>query len=574
MKNGIQSLKKAVGLLIAGIVMMVVMAGSAMAQVELVPVGNQVYDFLKRMQVKGIVTEFNSGALPISRDEVGAMLRKVESEKQKLSGVDKSMLEDYLVEFEYDAKGTIKDNPHLFKGNFNSDYIFGNKKQKHVYDYADSNATFFLDVTGMLSYRQSRGDSIGSNGITLGEIGFRARGTLFSSVGYYLRVSNGQKLKGEISDVDFAASTDPKLKGNTKFVNEKKNFDTYEGYLRYSTKSNWLSVTVGKEAVTDGFGYIDKMFLSTNTVPFSFAKIDLKYKSFSYSFLYGSLKGDSLGVDIPNKSIAMHRLDIHALENLRFGVYESIIISSTGFSFTYLNPLSFLISADLNSGADETTKNNALLGFDFEYVPVRTLAIQGTLLIDDLNFATLGSHSRNDYYGDENKFGYQAGIYWTEAFTLPALTLSMEYTRLDPFVYSHRSNKNGYTNWDMSLGHALQPNSDEVAVRLNWAATNRIKLDFIYRHQRSGGGYLLDSLGKVIYNYGGDINRGDHDYDLDNSFLMGNRVNRDILTLGILVEPIKQYYIEFRANYNIQDLQYINKTKKDFYFFLTGYIDF
>lgn len=548
--------------------------GNAIAQVELVPVGNSVYDFLKRMQVKGIVTEFNSAMLPISRDEVGAMLLKVETARQKLSGVDRDILEDYMAEFEYDAKRTIKNNPHLFQGNFNSDYVFGNKKQKHVYDYADSSASFFLDATGMLTYRQSRGDSIGSNQISLGEIGFRARGTFYNTVGYYLRVSNGQKLKGDVSDVLFAANTDPKLKGNTKFVNEKKNFDTYEGYLRYQTKTNWLAVTVGKEALTNGFGYIDKMFLSTNTVPFSFIKLDLKYKALSYTFLYGSLKGDSLGVDIPNKTIAMHRVDLHAAENFRLGIYESIIISSTPFSFTYLNPVSFLISADLNSGTDETTKNNALMGIDFEYVPVKTLAFQGTLLIDDLNLATLGSHKQSDYYGDENKFGYQIGAYWTDAFTLPALTLSMEYTRLDPFTYSHRSNKNGYTNWDMPLGHKLQPNSDEVAMRLNWAMTNRIKLDFIYQHQRSGGGYLLDSLGKVIYNYGGDINRGDHDYVLDNKFLMGNKLDRDIFTLGILVEPIKQYYLEFKANYNIQNLWYAGKTTRDFYFFMTGYVDF
>ena len=547
--------------------------GSAYAQVELVPVGNSVYDFLKRMQVKGIVTEFNSANLPISREEVGAMLLKVDLVKQKISNVDKNMLEDYMVEFEYDAKGTIKNNPHLFQRNFSSDYLFGNKKQKHVYDYVDSNASIYLDVTGMLSYRQSRGDSIGANEITLGEIGFRARGTLFNSLGYYLRVSNGQKFKGDEGDVMFAANTDPKLKGNTKFVNEKKNFDTYEGYLRYRTKNNWLALTVGKEALTNGFGYIDKMFLSTNTVPFSFIKIDLKYKALSYSFLYGSLKGDSLGIEIPNKSIAMHRLDLHAAENLRFGVYESVILTSN-FNFTYLNPVSFLISADLNSGTDETTKNNAVLGFDFEYVPVKTLAFQGTFLIDDLNLATLGSDKPSDYYGDENKFGYQIGGYWTEAFTLPALTLSVEYTRLDPFTYSHRSNKNGYTNWDMSLGHKLQPNSDEVAIRLNWAATNRIKLDLLYQHQRSGGGYLLDSLGRVIYNYGGDINRGDHDYTLDNKFLMGNKIDRDIFTLGILVEPIKQYFLEFKANYNIQNLWYAGRTTRDFYFFMTGYIDF
>ena len=73
------------------------------------------------------------------------------------------------------------------------------------------------------------------NSITLGELGFRVRGTLYNSVGYYLRASNGQKLDGDTDAVTFARKTDPKLFAQYKFEYEQKNFDTFDGYLRYQT---------------------------------------------------------------------------------------------------------------------------------------------------------------------------------------------------------------------------------------------------------------------------------------------------------------------------------------------------
>jgi hypothetical protein len=253
------------------------------------------------------------------------------------------------------------------------------------------------------------------------------------------------------------------------------------------------------------------------------------------------------------------------------GFYESVIISDNPFSFTYLNPVSFITSADLNTGAQGTTDNNTLIGIDLEYLPVRNLAVQGTLLIDDINFASL---FKNDFTSNDNKFGYQVGTMWTDALMIQNLNLALEYTRLDPFVYSHRSNKSTYTNWDMSLGHALPPNSDEIALKLHYDVTNRIKFDFTYQFQRSGEGILFDSTGKLKINYGGNINRGDGDYFITkNIFLNGNRVNRNLFTFNFIFEPIKQYFIEFKYQLRAYNLKYLNKQTNDNLYWTTLRVD-
>jgi hypothetical protein len=226
----------------------------------------------------------------------------------------------------------------------------------------------------------------------------------------------------------------------------------------------------------------------------------------------------------------------------------------------------------LNTGAKETTDNNTLAGFDFELAPIKNITFQGTLLIDDLNLSTL---YKSDSTSNDNKFGYQLGIFWADALSLPNVNLKLEYTRLDPFVYSHRSNKSSYTNWDMSLGHSLPPNSDEIALNLHYDVTNRIKFNFLYQFQRSGEGILIDSItGKLIINYGGNINRGDGDlYITKINFLNGNRINRSIITFNLVFEPIKQYFVELKYQLRILNLKYLDRQVNESLYWATLRVD-
>ncbi|MEO6695110.1 MAG: hypothetical protein ABIY50_08105, partial [Ignavibacteria bacterium] len=298
----------------------------------------------------------------------------------------------------------------------------------------------------------------------------------------------------------------------------------------------------------------------------AFAKIDLSYKSLNYSFFYGSLNGDSAGLipkPLSSKNIASHYLNINFSPSFKMNFWESVIISNQPFSFTYLNPVSFLTSADLSSGKEQTTENNALIGIDLEFIPLKNFSFQSSLLIDDLTFGTLFKKDSLN----ENKFGYQLGAMWANDLNM---SISLEFTHLDPFVYSHRTNKSTYTNYSLSLGHKLPPNSDEIAAKISFDLTNRIKLDLLFQHQRSGEGIILDSSGKIIANYGGNINFGLGDaYLRTNGFLDGIRINRDILTAGFYWEPLRQFFIEGKFQYRIIRNISESITFKDSYYFAT-----
>ncbi len=540
------------------------------SQVELVPVDNPVYDYLKRMQLEGIIPDYNSGNIPISRAEVADYLKVIKSQSSNFALIDKKLLDDYFMEFGYDMNRSLN-SLTSFLGKDRSNNIFDDKKQKYLFAYSDSTVAFFFDGRGGLTHRSSLGDSIGNNTVGLGWLGFRMRGTFFNTLGFYLNPTAGKRFLGNMKDSRFAQKTDPNLYASNHFGDEGKTFDYFEGYLRYQDISKIVAVTLGRERINQGFGYTDKMLLSNNTVPFNFVKFDLAYKIMKYSFLYGELKGDSLGRELQYKNIASQRLDVRFSKFFRMGFWEAIIISDNALSLTYLNPLAFLFSADINGSNAQTFNNNTLFAIDFETVPIKNLAIQGTFLVDDVNFSTL---SATDTTANDNRFGYQLGLLWNKAFTLPGMSLGLEYTRIDQFTYSHHSNKSQYTNWQMPLGPTLPPNGDEIAMKLIYNFTNRLRLDLHYRHQRSAEGLLFDSTGKLIANYGGYIYYGKGDYLIPKKFLDGNRIDRDILTLNLRFEPIRQYFFEIKYQYNYQNLIYLNKKIKDHIFFLTFRLDY
>ncbi len=559
-------------------------------QTELVPVDHKVYPFFESLSMRKII-DYNNGMIPLSRREVASYLKEIEQSKDKLTPTEGKILADLLVEFSYDVdKSTDKSYSLLSDFSFRNVLdVVGDDKQKYLVSYTDQDFSLFLDGLASGSYRDFNAESFPKTHLTLGQIGPRLRGTLYNTLGFYIELTTGKEMSGDKYarmvaagyDPTLTASTwyglgersrsygpDPLLTASEKFV-DYGYIDGFVGYMRLESDNHAVSLTLGRDNFEMGDGYIDKLFVSDNIPPFDFARLDVKYKFFRYAFFYGNIKGDSLGVPLASKNIVGHRLDIEFSNSFRVGLYESVIISNAPISFTYINPVSFLTQADFSAQAKDN--NNSLLGFDCEVKPYRNLGLQFTLLIDDLDFGTL---SHKDSTRDDNKFGYQAGLMYAEPFGITDLTATLEYTLLDPFVYSHRTNESTYTHYGISIGAALPPNSDEIALALNYYLTSRVKLDFLYKHQRSGEGFLYDAKGNVIENFGGDVNRGALDHKILNTFLMGNRVNRDIFTLSTRIEPIRQYFLDISYSLQSIDNIYMSKTFADQFFYATVSTDF
>jgi hypothetical protein len=525
-------------------VLLILACTLAFSQRELVPVSNPVYEFLLRQELRGTIPGFQWGMLPLSRGEIASYLDSLHRRTiagERLPGADDAKLRDLRLEFSYDSRRTLDQSSSIIPG-FDFSGIFDDARQKYLYAYADSTSSVFVDGFADWSYRAGNNQTPAPHFVSLGEIGIRMRGTLFDRLGYFIQASNGVLFSGS---KEFARE-EPRLRANAQFNRDENFFDFTNGYLRYD--ADWLSITVGREQLLWGMGFQDRAVLSGNSVPFDFAKIDLRSNSVHYSFLHGSLVGaDTNGKTLAAKYIAAHRLEFNAGKRVRIGLNEAILYYNQPVSFAMLNPLIFMTSAELstelpNSGDDA---HNSLIWVDLEVMAARNLRLFGSFLIDDIKFSTINA---KDYTRNTNKFGWQGGALWNDALTVPGLVLSAEYSRINPFVETHWTNANSYTNWNLPLGEQLRPNSDEWRFRADYAVTNRLLLSGQLCFQRTGENIVDPASGRVIFDSGADILHGENHLVHTNYFLQGNRVNTTLASFSAHWEPIRQYFLEVNVN--------------------------
>ena len=534
------------------------------AQRDLVPPSDPVYRFLLRQEITGKLNGFHWGMLPVSRKEISGFLDSLGS-AGSLSAVDRGILQDLQVRFSYDRTRSLSGSTSILPwGGLTS--LADDGRQKYLYAYADSSASVFIDGFGSYSYRAGRGDSAGSNFASLGEVGVRVRGTLFDRLGYYLQASNGKLLSGSHQ----FALMDPRLIANNKFNSDSRGFfDLTNGYMRYD--GNWIAVTVGREQNLWGMGYGDRLIFSDNTVPFDFVKLDIRSGGFRYSFIHGSLVGaDTNGHTLSSKYIASHRVEFNISSRFRLGLSEAIVYSRQPPSLALMNPLAFLTSTDQSIQLPVDNSHKKHIWIDAELYPARDVRLNGTLMIDDLNFGTLGN---SDVSGNDNKFGWQGGVLWQDPLSVRNLLLSLEYTQIGPFVGAHREIVSTYTNWSLPLGQGLQPNSDEWMIQAQCDLTPRISLSGKFQFQRTGEN-VVDAQGNILFNAGSDLLHGEGDFDHPNVFLQGVRVNRFFATIAGTWQPVRQYFIEL--TYFFRSYSYLadSRTLQDNVIWTTLRVDF
>lgn len=519
------------------LVMVLMTAISAMAQVEHVPISHPVYEFLDRLGVTGILPAQSSSMVPLEWGEVTALLRSAASSRSMLDAVDVLTLDKYLAEFAPDAgmrseQDMVILGPHESAGEFAAGLV--SQKQKYLVAIVDSMVTVYGELLGSVEYRSLHGDSRGDVDATLKTIGGRFRGTIAGRVGYLLQSTNGV-----VSGNRSYALSDTRLATNVK-LNEpnSRNFDVTEAYLRYSF--GWGGVQFGREFAALGVGYGDRLMFSDNAPAFDAFSLDVHYKAFRFQFLHGSLLKDPApfpGVTVAeppeaNKYLALHRFQFSIFDRLNIAASEMVIYQRLTPEYAYLNPINFFKSAE-HSLRD---RDNALLMVDLEYFPRPGYKLYGSWLIDDIDFSRMGT----GWWG--NEFGWQGGAYVANVAGVPALDAIVEYTRIEPYVYSNRVSGNDYTHSGIGLGHRLPPNADEMLGEIRFRFSEKLRTRLHYAYQRHGQNIMAGD--SVLRNVGGSVTQGHRGGDSETAhFLDGERVNTHRAGLRVDFEPITDLFL-------------------------------
>ncbi len=412
------------------------------------------YDFLKRMQAKGLVNSYELRTAPLPRSVIANMLkeivRRAEQNPDLLSGTDRRCL-------------------HLFQSDFSDELSDPDiPPEPHFYSIDEKTGKIHLDLVGRQSVIANRGqrfqpDELKSETM----LGGIFRGHLGNTLGFYTEARNALTRGEQVEDEVFEAAE------GTPIVTSGANVFRDQAIAYVVLEWNWLRIQAGRDDISWGPAFHGSTALSRNMPPADMIKLSSRFNRFKFTSSHAWLRSD-----VGRKYLAAHRLDVKLHQNLFVSAGETVVYGNRPVEPAYLNPLMLYHVAEHHLG----DKDNNALFVDATFTGLQNVTLYGEWFIDDMT----SLKSWTNYFG--NKFAFTVGGLWADAFWRPNLDLRFEYTRIDPYVYTHWDSVNIYTHYDKILGHWLGPNGDTAFLELGWQLNRDFRIEASYEHIRKGKG--------------------------------------------------------------------------------------
>jgi hypothetical protein len=227
----------------------------------------------------------------------------------------------------------------------------------------------------------------------------------------------------------------------------------------YIKPTKFLDIQMGHDKIFLGNGY-RSLFISDQSASHAYLNFNLRAWKFNYVSRVMELQPQytrrGLGDDtlLWKKYATIHYLSFNAPKWLTIGLFEGVVYGRQNrFEVNYLNPVIFLRAAELNVGSPD----NSFIGFDFKANVAKRVQVYGQIMLDE--FYTKFIRERNGWWG--NKWAFQGGMKYIDAFGVENLDLQLEANWIRPFTYSHFDTVANYTHYNQALAHPLQSNVKE-----------------------------------------------------------------------------------------------------------------
>ena len=173
-------------------------------------------------------------------------------------------------------------------------------------------------------------------------------------------------------------------------------------------------------------------------------------------------------------------LSFYPTENLSLSIGESVVYSGS-VEPIYLIPVMFFRLADhYLSSSGSNTGDNAQLFVDASYriSPIKT-KVYGTVFIDELSLEKV-------FEGENlSSIAYTLGTEFSDLF-VPNSTFTLEYSKLQPFVYTNSNDAQTYKSHKYQLGHWTGSNSDIIYLAYNQRIFRGLNLKIASWYFRKG----------------------------------------------------------------------------------------
>lgn len=320
-----------------------------------------------------------------------------------------------------------------------------------------------------------------------------------------------------------------------RFNDDAFDYPVAEGYLSYSP-NKFLNMQFGhgKNFIGDGYR---SLLLSDVASPSPFLKLSTKFWKIKYTNTWMLLK--DVRPEVTNdkaflsKYIANHYLSWNVSKRFNLGLFETVVWTNSndrGFDINYLNPIIFFRAIEFETGQGA---GNAILGASAKYKVNDDINIYSQFILDEFSLGDIKGGEKSW----KNKYGYQIGVKYFNAFKVNNLFLQFEYNRVRPYTFSHNTIVLNYGHNNQSLAHPWGANFSEAILigRYNyerWYVDAKLIL---------GIRGLDFNNGTDNFSYGGDIFRSENDRPFDTGVTIGQGIKTDIfhaeLQSGYLVNP-------------------------------------
>ncbi len=336
-----------------------------------------------------------------------------------------------------------------------------------------------------------------------------------------------------------------------EFKDNAYDYPVAEAYLSF-TPAKFINIQFGhgKNFIGDGYR---SLLQSDVASPSPFLKLSTKFWKIKYTNTWMWLKDVRPEVTedgaFLTKYMANHYLSWNVSKRFNLGLFESVMWTNTndrGFDINYLNPIIFYRAIEFETGQGA---GNAIVGASGKYKVNDNVNIYSQFILDEFSLSDIKGGEKSW----KNKFGYQIGAKYYNAFKVDNLLLQFEYNRVRPYTYSHNTIVLNYGHNNQSMAHLWGSNFSEAIIigRYNykrWFADAK----FVF-----GVRGLDFNDGTDDFSYGGDIYRNYNERPFDTGIEVGqgNRTNifHAELQGGYLINPaanLKLFaYLSYR-NFN------------------------
>lgn len=449
-----------------------------------------VYTFLNDMSIKGYLKQ-NDYVNLLTDEEILKLLLVLENDNIKsLNKVEKDKLLYFKsLYFSFDKSKSFLQN-NLFDGVKN--WVYGNDIS--FFKYKDSLFTLKFNplvAVGIKKYKDETQKYV--------SWGFDVWGKIGNNFGFRMDFTD--------NSID-AKNYDPKQtfenshgKIYTRASKNHYEFSETNGSITY--QNNFLTLSLAKEKFTFGQGLNGQLVLSEKAP--SFPAIYLKLSPvdwLKFYYMHGWLisgvtdSGKTYDTELnPRRSEkekywAMHALQIIPIPQLSLTFGETILYSDRSIYGGYLIPFVFFRSVDhqFTFGSGDSGNNGSFFA-EISGNPINGMSVYFSTFIDELSLEKLLKGET-----DRNQFGYTIGTKFITPY-IDNLRLSVEYTKILPWVYSNWIPTQTYRNANYLMGHYIGQNADQIYVEAKYYPLYNLEVTGKFSYTRNGG------FGKIYDQY-------------------------------------------------------------------------